>query len=176
MRKILGWTLLLVGLLSGSELFSQTLTTRRYTIPALGFDYFQGTSQYLDNVGLVEGASTSPSLTGIGNVTLPDGAIMTKFTVCGGDNASDQEFSANLLRKSTLVTDATFSAPQVLAAVHSGVPFASSATVCPVVNIARDVASVNNAHWTYYVELTIGDTTEAIAARIVYTCITTETC
>jgi hypothetical protein len=175
-KQIISWILVLVGLFSGSELFAQTVSTRRYVISALAFDYFQGTAQYLDTQGLVEGASTSPSLTGIANVAIPGGSVMTNFSVCGGDNASDQEFSANLLRKSTLVTDPTFSAPQVIAHVNSGITFASTATVCPAATIPSTMATVNNGHWTYYVELTIGDTTEVIAAKITYTCTLGGTC
>jgi hypothetical protein len=175
-KKIISWVLLLVGLLCASELFAQTVSTRRYTIPALAFDYFQGTSQYLDNVGMVEGASTSPSLTGIGNVALPGHAVATKFSVCGTDNANDQEISANLFRKSTRVTDPPFTAPQLMAQVNSGVTFASAATVCPTATIPGSMATVDNANWTYYVQLTIGDTTTVIAARVTYTCTLGGTC
>ena len=176
MKKIISWVLLLVGLLCASELFAQTVSTRRYTIPALAFDYFQGTAQYLDNVGMVEGASSSPSLTGIGHVALPGLTVAKSFTVCGTDNASDQQFSATLFRKSTLVTDPPFTAPQLMAQVNSGVPFASAATVCPTATIPGTMATVNNANWTYYVELTIGDTTTVIAARVTYTCTLGGTC
>jgi len=175
-KKINRWVLLLVGLLCASQLFAQTVSTRRETIPALAFDYFQGTAQYLDNVGMVEGASTSPSLTGIGNVALPDQAVATKFSVCGQDNANDQEFSASLFRKNTVVTTPPFTAPQLMAQVNSGVTSASTATVCPTAAIPSNMGTVNNSAWTYYVELTIGDTITVIAARITYTCTLGGTC
>jgi hypothetical protein len=175
-KKIISWVLLLVGLLCASELFAQTVSTRRYTVPALAFDYFQGTAQYLDNVGMVEGASNSPSLTGIGNVALPGLAVVTTFSVCGQDNANDQQFSAKLFRKSTRLTDPPFTAPQLMAQVSSGVTFASSATVCPTATIPASMGTVNNANWTYYVQLTIGNTTTVIAARVTYTCTLGGTC
>jgi hypothetical protein len=174
-KHIIG-LMLLVGLFAGSELFAQAVITRRFTVSALAFNYFQGTAQVLDTQGLVEGASTNPSLTGIASVAIPSGSVMTNFGVCGGDDASDQEFSADLLRKSTLTTDPTFGAPQVIAHVHSGIAAASTATVCPAVSIPSTMGAVNNAHWTYYVELTIGDTTEVIAAKVTYTCTSGGTC
>ena len=176
MKKIIRWVVLQVGVLCASQLFAQTVSTRREAIPALAFAYFQGTAQYLDNVGMVEGASTSPSLTGIGNVTLPDQAVATKFSVCGQDNANDQEFSASLFRKNTVVTTPPFTAPQLMAQVNSGVAFTSTATVCPTVAIPSSLGTVNNSAWTYYVELTIGDTTTVMVARITYTCTLGGTC
>ena len=44
----------------------------------------------------VEGASTMPVATGVANVALGDGTVVTAFVVCGRDFASDQEFAGAL--------------------------------------------------------------------------------
>lgn len=171
--QFLNWTLVLTCLFCGTELFAQeapAVVSKKQTIEAFAFNYFQGTAQYLDSFGLVEGASTNPSLTGIANVALQGGSVLTSFAVCGQDFASDQEFAGDLMRKSMSTAVDTFSPPELLAHVDSGVSFAQQVTVCPKASIPATMAKIDNNKWTYYVELTIGSTTEVIAAQLAYNC------
>ena len=170
MKNVIAYTLLSAALLCSSQVFAQTTIFRRETLSALDFTYFQGTQQYLPNFGMVEGASTTPPLTGYASVTIPDGSLVTQFMVCGGDNANDQEFSANLKRRSISTASTLFSAPQLMAHVGSGVTFASGATTCRSASVSSTIGTIDNAHWAYYVELTIGNTVEVIAAKVVYSC------
>jgi hypothetical protein len=171
--QILNWTLILTCLFCGTELVAQeapAVVSKKQTIEAFAFNYFQGTAQYLDTFGLVEGASSDPSLTGIASVHLQGGSVLTSFAVCGQDFASDQEFAGDLKRKSMSTAVNTFSSPEVLAHVDSGISFFKQATVCPKASIPAAMAGIDNANWTYYVELTIGSTTEVIAAQLTYNC------
>ena len=146
----------------------QTLAAQHRTIAALAFNYIAGTPSYLDQFGLVEGASVTPPATGVANVAISDGSVVTAFTVCGRDFASDQEFAGDLKRKTIDPSKSAFSPPEVMAHVHSGISFFKDAMVCLKSSIATGKGKIDNAKWTYFAEITIGDTTEVIAVKIDY--------
>jgi hypothetical protein len=186
-QKMISWTLCLACLFCGSELFAQqeaatlashpaTVLNKRMTIAALSFNYFQGTAQWLDTQGLIEGAGTNPSLTGIANVSLQGGTVVTDFTMCGRDFAGDQEFVGDLYRKSINPADSAFLPPELMAHVNSGITFFSDNMQCLKTPVNASLAKIDNGKWTYFTELTIGDTTEAISVTLGYNCTPGKNC
>lgn len=179
-KQALSWTLFLTCLFSSSVLFAQQEATaeqqspavvnRLRSIPALSFTYFQGTAQWLDTQGLIEGASSNPSLTGIASVSLPSFSVVTDFNVCGRDFASDQEFAGDLYRKSTDPANSAFLPPDHMAHVNSGISFFSDKMLCLKATVPATLATINNKRWTYYVELTIGSTVEVIDVKVGLNC------
>jgi hypothetical protein len=142
-----------------------TAIVRHTTIEAASFNFIAGTPDY-SNDGLVEGASSMPVATGVANVALGDGAVVTAFTICGRDFASDQEFAGFLKRKTINPANSAFTPPQIMAQVHSGIAGASNNMICLKSPIATGTAVIDNSNFTYYVEIDVGDTVEVIAARI----------
>jgi hypothetical protein len=137
------------------------------TINAVSFNYIAGTPDYTQGAGLVAGGSGTVLTEGIANVALPQGAVVKGFTVCGRDFASDQQFAGALKRKTINPVNSAFTAPQTMVAVSSGVTFAQDAMKCSH-KTAISNATIDNTHWTYYVDIHIGFTVEVISVTIDY--------
>jgi hypothetical protein len=108
------------------------------------------------------GAAGNKCDKGLANVSLPQGTSVTTFQVCGQDNDTGHELTGFLYRKSLA---SAFGAPEQIAVVHSGIAAGSASTQCfSTSSITSGV--IDNANYTYYVELDVGALTTAIAVQI----------
>ena len=142
-----------------------TPIVRHTTIDAASFNFIAGMPDYSID-GLVEGGSTNPVATGVANVALGDGTVVSAFTVCGRDFASDAEFVGTLKRKTIDPANSAFTPPEIMATVHSGITFFKDALICLTSPIAAGKAVIDNSKFTYYVEINVGFSVEVIAATI----------
>jgi hypothetical protein len=156
-----------LGLLIVAGALQATAQANYLTINAMTFNYIAGTPDFTEGLGLVAGDSSSPVADGIANAALPQGAVVAGFTVCGRDDANDQNFVGNLWRKTINPADSAFTAPQLMASVHSQITAGSTNMKCLKTTNITD-ATIDNTKWTYFVELQVGFTIEVLSATINY--------
>ena len=164
MKRIIIW-MLFVCLACGADLFA--VVVHHTTTNAASFNFVAGTPDY-SNDGMVAGASFPTPATGIANVALPNASVVKAFTVCGRDFANDQEFAGALKRKTIDPANSAFTSPEVISQVHSGLTSSSDSMQCLNGTIDPTKAKIDNTKWTYFAEITIGNTTELIAVKIDY--------
>ncbi|MGA8149526.1 MAG: hypothetical protein WB952_01005 [Terriglobales bacterium] len=136
------------------------------TINAVSFNYISGTPDYTQSKGLVAGGGSIPA-DGIANVALPQGAVVAAFRVCGRDDASDQNFVANLWRKTINKANSAFTPPELMATLQTDVASGSDPMQC-LKTTKITAKTIDNTKWTYFIELQIGETIEVISATIDY--------
>lgn len=161
------YQIVVLGILFCSCCLLASAQANHLTINAVSFNYIAGTPDYTQSAGLVAGGSGTVATDGIANAALPQGAVVSGFTVCGRDDANDQNFVATLWRKTINPANSAFTPPQVMARVQTNVVNASNSMKCQKARTINN-ATIDNTQWTYFVELQIGFTVEVIAATIDY--------
>ena len=116
--------------------------------------------------GLIQGGSTP--IIAIANVDLPQGAVVSKFRICGRDNDAQGQIIGRLKRKSIAPCTApgcAFAQPELLATVSSAAAFAQDALLCFETTTITN-PTIDKVNFTYYAEIELDLFVQLMAAQI----------